>query len=377
MDPQSVSRILSEVAAAGLDPSRWPNVLSLLSEAGHVKTNFVGWDQSRTATQVFLTHGHDPSYIQTFAEHFADRNPWTKGFFELPLGTAISADGLYPYADLCRTEFHADWLVPQGNLSMGGGIMFLNEPGRTLILGGVGERSWQDKAEQNWLDLMQMVAPALRQSCEMNRLLAHLSLYDALRGTAEESFGGSILVVMNSNRRVLLANRLAERELASGDLLHIDANQRLAASNPTDSATLDSRIRQLILRPIGSNGFHLHDRSGVPSHECRVAHFIDQDCAFAPLGPAPIEHSGLLILIARPIDQIDGIEQKLRAAFGLSETEAAVAVALAEGLDSTSIAALRRVSIHTVRNQLKSAISKAGLRRQADLVGAIEKMRRR
>jgi DNA-binding CsgD family transcriptional regulator len=52
-----------------------------------------------------------------------------------------------------------------------------------------------------------------------------------------------------------------------------------------------------------------------------------------------------------------------------------VALKIAEGMTLREIADIRGVSIHTVRNQLKSAMSKTDSRRQADLVRIVERAR--
>ena len=61
--------------------------------------------------------------------------------------------------------------------------------------------------------------------------------------------------------------------------------------------------------------------------------------------------------------------------FGLTHAEAEIALSLAYGLTPREIASKRSVSIHTIRNQLKSAMSKTGSRRQTELVLAVERLR--
>jgi DNA-binding CsgD family transcriptional regulator len=60
--------------------------------------------------------------------------------------------------------------------------------------------------------------------------------------------------------------------------------------------------------------------------------------------------------------------QALAARFDLTRREAEVALALVGGASADEIARAAGVSVHTVRNQIKSALAKTGSRRQADLV---------
>jgi DNA-binding CsgD family transcriptional regulator len=61
----------------------------------------------------------------------------------------------------------------------------------------------------------------------------------------------------------------------------------------------------------------------------------------------------------------------LREAFGLTATEAGLALDLADGLSPMDCAALRGVSVNTVRSQLSALFNKTGMTRQTELVSLI------
>src|SRR5262249_37832765 len=63
--------------------------------------------------------------------------------------------------------------------------------------------------------------------------------------------------------------------------------------------------------------------------------------------------------------------EAVRRLYGLTDAEAAVVEGLVRGLTLRQIAAERRASIHTVRTQMKSVLSKTGAGRQAELVRQI------
>ena len=65
----------------------------------------------------------------------------------------------------------------------------------------------------------------------------------------------------------------------------------------------------------------------------------------------------------------------LRAALGLTATEAEVALALAQGASASSIARERDISLETVRSHLKTIFAKTGTQRQATLVALILQLR--
>lgn len=61
----------------------------------------------------------------------------------------------------------------------------------------------------------------------------------------------------------------------------------------------------------------------------------------------------------------------LRSAYGLTQAEALLAVALCRGTSLGEFAAERGISIHTARTQLRALLSKTRTERQADLVGLL------
>lgn len=64
----------------------------------------------------------------------------------------------------------------------------------------------------------------------------------------------------------------------------------------------------------------------------------------------------------------------IQRSFGLSRAEAMAAFALAEGQSATDQAESRGVSVHTIRNQIKSAMIKMGVHRQTDMAVLISRM---
>jgi DNA-binding CsgD family transcriptional regulator len=65
------------------------------------------------------------------------------------------------------------------------------------------------------------------------------------------------------------------------------------------------------------------------------------------------------------------ISRSIQGAWDLTPAEAQSASALALGRTPCEIAMVRAVSIHTVRTQLKRAMSKAGVHSQAALVASV------
>jgi DNA-binding CsgD family transcriptional regulator len=71
----------------------------------------------------------------------------------------------------------------------------------------------------------------------------------------------------------------------------------------------------------------------------------------------------------------DDLAASLANEFGLTPAETDIVLRLNSGENSRAIADARASSIHTVRNQLKTAMTKLGVRRQVDVVRLVEGLR--
>jgi len=60
--------------------------------------------------------------------------------------------------------------------------------------------------------------------------------------------------------------------------------------------------------------------------------------------------------------------ETMQRLFGLTRSDSEISLHLLAGKTLREISSLRGVSIHTVRNQIKSAMTKAGTNRQTDYV---------
>ena len=96
----------------------------------------------------------------------------------------------------------------------------------------------------------------------------------------------------------------------------------------------------------------------------------------APLGePGLFRRAGVLVVFAKLGFDLVPDQAFLRGAFGLTATEAEVALALVGGASASAIARDRAVSLETIRSHLKTIFAKTGTRRQAHLVALILQLR--
>jgi DNA-binding CsgD family transcriptional regulator len=79
-----------------------------------------------------------------------------------------------------------------------------------------------------------------------------------------------------------------------------------------------------------------------------------------------------LIIVQDATHTNAGLITQLQAFFGLTAAEALIGTRLADGLSLPDIAAMRGVSLATVRAQLKSLLQKMDCHRQSELVAVMK-----
>ena len=167
------------------------------------------------------------------------------------------------------------------------------------------------------------------------------------------------VIVADRSGRVVLANRAAQAILAAGDGLH-DGPGGLR----TETMESTRRLRRMVEAASGSapaGNVMALPRIGQP-HPLSVM--------ISPLRSGA-EADLALILIIAPDCVPTPWPDLLRDLYGLTDAEAAVAVAMARGEGLAAVAAKLNVGRTTVRTHLQHVFEKTGTRRQAQLVRLI------
>jgi DNA-binding CsgD family transcriptional regulator len=373
MTPDQERTLLSEIYAAGLDPLRWPDVMQLLGAAiGEVKTHMFGYPDAGGIAQLSATWGYDPDFLKSFEDYYSGINPWTPGVMSSPVGRALSFDDLLPRAEMKRSEYYNDWVSPQESICRGGGVVLSHAPGKAILLGGNIREKDADRLEQRWLDLVDRLAPAIRQAVTVSQRIAGLTLQNhVLRSGADEKT--TAVLLLDQHRRILHANPIAEIFLAQGRVLRataLGALARLPGSLSEKSFAL--ALRKLFLFGRGCDPFRVNPQTSV-----RMIPVDTSVIALAPFGPLWSDSGTVAMVLVDVQSDKAGSTHLIMKTLGLTESEAAVAQCITDGQTPAEIAHARQTSIHTIRNQLKSALSKTGTRRQAALALLIERLRRR
>lgn len=376
LDFNTYGKLTELIYGAIFDQTRWSGFLQELTRrSGGVCTHLFGFDIPAGISLGLTAAGYAPDFIRTYDDYYGTMNAWAVGFAKGEPGAVLSSEWMCPKEELFRTEFYNDWIRPQEDVAAGGGAILFKDESRMLAFGGNIRLKDQEKLEGPWLRTVELLIPHLQQAFEISRALAGQSLeLDLLRrGDARDGTG---VLLLADNGFVLYANEAGQAMLREGGVLRDDQAGR-ATFNDADAAGALEHCLNALRRgemPVAAS-FSAGEGTSATPHIARLARFEPHAHPVA-LFPLTLAYQrACLLLTVSPVLDHRSAGEAFAATHGLTVAEMAVTAGIAEGFTPDELADQRAVSIHTVRNQLKSALFKTGARRQADLVRMLERAR--
>jgi DNA-binding CsgD family transcriptional regulator len=361
-DDGTISSLLEAALAAASDDLQWPVFLEALSsQLGASTMSLFLSDPVGQRSSIQFAAGKDPSYVKAYNEHFATVSPffgdwsherWREGVIEI-------SGQVCPDRVLLRTEYYNDWLRPQRIHHLARGVVAREGSASWVLSFGRPRRSGSITGRE--LALFGAILPGLRGAL---RLRHHLLVARSERDAASAAFDALRIgvIFLDGRGSPIGINRRAQAILDAADGLKLERGT-LSAFCSTDTA----RLRRLM----GQAREAIHTGGGMVA----INRPSGREPLHAVVTPLPRNHfyngprvaTSVVFVMEReqgsPIDH-----EVVRAQYGLTHAEAAVVEGLVRGLTLRQIAAERRASIHTVRTQMKSVLSKTGAGRQAELV---------
>jgi DNA-binding CsgD family transcriptional regulator len=278
---------------------------------------------------------------------------------------------------LLRTEFYNDFLRPAGDIAAGGGVLFGRDGNRLSVLGGNVRLRDEERLLPRWMEIVRLIAPHLEAGFAIRRRIEGTTL-SALASTGLGPKGPVALLALDRKRRCLFANRSARRMMERGEPLGIDPSGRVRGATPdTNIALMQSCARLAAEAGRMAERVALEDRGGRRTHAAEVMHFDPRHFRENPFGSFfGFDRPCQVLVLPEAEETGPTARERFAARHGLTVREAEIAEGVADGLTPAELALRDGVSPHTVRNQVKSVLSKSGLRRQAELAALFERERR-
>lgn len=340
-DPR-VDRLAAVISRAALDPAVWQDVVTTIVGAfPGLNAQHGGMDcPPGDLADSPPAQGFAPVVVEALAAQFRRINPW----WPADLACACPGSPTTPQAKRGDTALPAMEAepCPQIDAAM---PLCLREPPQADVL-----------------RVLAALVPTMRHALQVNRALLGLRT-DLAAARAGLDTRDAAVMLLDRDRRVIFANDPAGRLLDTGHHVMLSPPKAVIAEGLAARTALDRAAGQQ--RP-GAERILSFARG-----EIRVMHLLrlPADDPLAQLNPLP---SGLsvrpaMILVVAGSDPVSAQDSPLVAEHGLTPAEAEVVLQLAFGRSPREIAQERLASVHTVRNQIKSALAKTGLRRQSEL----------
>ncbi|MEP1931183.1 MAG: helix-turn-helix transcriptional regulator [Roseibium sp.] len=362
--------------AAAMDPRGWQHVVDELGKCmgSQFCTQLIGYDRQSKAAPIAYSSGYDPHVMDIYKQNYADKNPYAAGFEHCREGHAISCHELCRPESLRKTSFYSDILRPHEDIHCGGGTLLVRDENRMFLIGGNIRAKDQERYEKDWMELCVRLAPVMRQSLEINRMIAGLS-FEKWATERHQLGTGTAVIVVDPAMSIQFACSTGQKLLAHGGIVGATQDSKLHVSSEKVQgelihlAGLHEKRHQTVFR-----SFRMNDTAGR-RWLCRVIGVRLGELDQTPFGSFLTKTPSGLLLAIKPDMPEQLFRKMVQQLTGLSAAETEIAVSLSDGLTLSQIAQTRNASIHTVRNQLKSALSKSDCNRQTQLVQKVEQLR--
>lgn len=364
-DEDKLLKLTGEVYRAAHDPTHWSTVLAqmqtVIACAGGI---LYGVDKSDLSVPLHHAHGIPEGMEREHAERYVHIDPRTRFGLNHPWRIG------YDYAfiserEMDRSEYY-DWHARRAGCRYFIGARLTNADGLVSYVALQRTRRQGHVSEQD-IRTFERLLPHLRQAVGLNVRLARLEAEaGALSNALHRS--GTAMLLLDSQCRVVFATAAAERILAQADGLFADREGRLKAARTNESALL-ARLLGAAVRTGNGQGFDPGGQLALPRPSGKTPLLVQVMPIRAPDQPLAGAARAAAALMVRDPDDLPTLPSgRLRALFGLTEAEAALASALAQGASPKEYAKQAGITYETARWHLKRVFAKTETRRQADLV---------
>lgn len=367
---ETFGRIVALLNEAMLDDTRWPEASALIDEACGTKGNTLIFGANLPANNLRIffaksyARGEDRStQLRDYFRQYHPTDEHLPRLRQLPDGKIAPVADLFSESErrtsLAYNEAYARYGIQNG-LSVR-----LDGPRGSCIVWSLKDPVDADGWTSSRTEMIAHVLPHLRQYVRVRSALEEARAFGA---SAIELLNHPQVGVIRLDRRgqIMTANEGAREVLRSNDGLADDEGE-LCAAWPEDHAALQALLARAMPRSgeQGASGSMAVRRSSLPGLGLHVK----------PLGYRGLDdrsgRAAALVLIVDPAKRVRIRPALIEAALGLTPTEAAIAMQLAEGRTLRQIAAATGRGYNTVRTHLRHICIKLTCSRQFDVVQAV------
>jgi DNA-binding CsgD family transcriptional regulator/PAS domain-containing protein len=368
--------LLELIYGAALGQNSWHDILKRLErEFPGVRFGLWGHDLRANRNIGLVYQGFDPAAMEPWINYYSKINPWAPGLASAPVGAIHFAEQLLSREELLATEYYNDWIRPQEDVLTGVGLTVYSDAERFFALTTNIRARDETKLKEALARALVELGPHLSRAFALTRAVRESISSHQLEAALEVMTAAALL--LDGRGRVIFFNSAARSLLARQSGLSIDAGGFLTFSDPTAQLAVSRLLSAMGSADYGSIPSSFDARENEEDEQLRVRLVPFRDAAEAdPAALFSAPRRPAVLAFIEPAEEVveKRAQRQLLNHFRLSQTESDLALALCRGEKLTDVASRRRVSIHTVRNQLKSVFTKTGVSSQGQLVALVWKL---
>jgi len=362
-DENEIRDLIRLVYECSLDARQWQHFLAAYAKSQKASgAMLVVDDVVNGSGSVTVSHTIDPFWGKRYHEYYLGVNVWLAPARPLMKpGWIFGGEEMIGDAALQKTEFYNDFLRPQNQFYVLGGVLSLDHSVSSLISAIRPKAGGPIQGAER--STTQELVPHLQTALRLHHRIAGLGAQLEYASEALDCLPGA-LIVTDCAGRILHMNRRAEALLKSNAGLSADVNGLRSGS-----ASRTARLREFIARAastVTGNGRHPGgvleiQRATLPPLQLQIT-------PLASCSTGGKRRAAVAIFIAEPEPAGQPDAELLGVLLELSPAEARLTAALAGGKTIQQFAKDAAVSITTARTLIGRVFSKTGTSRQVELV---------
>lgn len=359
-----LSKLIKTIYDAALETTKWQDTINLLTSTFDGRSSFLYTYDKRTqsTSDVFFSSDTDNDYLKKFDEYYINVNPYPIPIHDLaPTGIPLSDEMVMTRTEAHKTEYYNDWIKPQELGSSQVGLKLDIDQNRFIILGTHVNPKNYDKKLKTYFQSIEKIIPHINNALQVSNLVNTKTQQNT---TVNSTLGhiGLPTFWLNKKFQLLNVNSKAEQILRCGGLVKLNKKTRcLEAEVPKSSVDLYKAFKKCL----DEENNHLNNLFPLISAFDGSTHI-----AWAKL----TKEKTIVLIIASKSEPNSLNIDLIKSLLGLTEAEAKLAIALANGVSLKHYSSHSGISYNTAKNQLSSIFEKTRLSSQAELTGYIWKV---
>lgn len=355
---QAYSDLLETLHSAPLDHEHWRRFLAQICDATESVYGIFTSNDSALGSRI-LAHSGMPSFAEahrTYNESFRHKDPFRERFLRDPRVGVIEGELLCPHNELVKTDLYREFLSPMHLHHQT--FMVLSMAPRKYELISMWRGEGRPQLDHETRELLTMIMPHLQTALQVRRMIGAAE-YRARTAETLLDTTPTASILLDNKSRVVYMNKAAQTLTLEGDGLRLQTD-RLTPSDASHRTAFQSLVRNASDQRATGAAIALERPSGKRALQVLVTPFRNAD---------PYHSSAsVLVLATDPERVVHFPDAILRALYGVTPAETEIANGLLTGFSLDEVAMLRKVSVTTVRSQMKSLLGKTDTRRQGDLI---------